>query len=71
MTKYIALAMALFSIYLAVRLEDFGMVSLSLLGYLVVIVTFIIDASAKKLSKPVSLDAAFTDDLISSSFRRH
>lgn len=66
MTKYIAVAMAFFSIYLAVRLEDFWMISLSLLGYLAVIVAFIIDAAAKKLSKRVSSEATFTEDLISS-----
>lgn len=47
MTKYIAIAVAFFNIYLAVRLEDIWMIIYAVFGFFLVIVAFILDATSK------------------------
>ncbi|WP_158262702.1 hypothetical protein [Photobacterium sanctipauli] len=44
MTKYIALLVSFFSIYLAVELADILMITFSLIGYFTIIFGFIIDS---------------------------
>lgn len=62
MTKYIAIAVAFFNIYLAVRLEDIWMIIYSVLGFFLVIVAFILDAASKTFcEKPKTRRSLYED----------
>ncbi|MEJ2764765.1 hypothetical protein VV869_12480 [Photobacterium sp. MCCC 1A19761] len=45
MSKYIALVVSLFSIYLSVIASELWLISFSVLGYFLVIIAFIVDAT--------------------------